>query len=189
MTPLWYPDRFDVEIVAHGLAARLFPGYGSPLPASSFLQAKIHDNPLLESALGLPRQPYYKTIYDKAGALLRSMVKNHPFVDGNKRLGMATTSIFMLMNHRVFWPPNEEMVRFALELAASEPDMSWREVARWIRKHTLTRDEAAEQIRTVIGLPLWLQTVNPDASGYRLFDWIAALDSTLDDLAAKESST
>jgi len=136
---LWYPDRFDVEIVAHGLAARLFPGYGSPLPASSFLRSRIHDNPLLESALGLPRQPYYKTIYDKAGALLRSMVKNHPFVDGNKRLGMTTTFIFMTVNRYVFVPSNDEMITFALRLAESEPDMPWQEVAKWVRRHTFFR--------------------------------------------------
>jgi death-on-curing protein len=135
----WYPDRFAVQIVAHGLAAGLFPDYGAPLPAFSFSQISTRENPLLESALALPRQPYYRTIYDKAGALLRSMVKNHPFIDGNKRLGMATTSIFMLMNGRVFWPRNDEMVRFALELAASEPDMSWQEVARWVRRNTLFR--------------------------------------------------
>ena len=182
MAPLWYPDRFDVEIVAHGLAARLFPGYGSPLPASSFLQIRIHDNPLLESALALPRQPYYRTIFDKAGALLRSMVKNHPFVDGNKRLGMATTSIFMLRNARVFWPPNDEMVRFALELAQSEPDMPWQEVSRWVRRHTLTREDVARQIQTAF------RAASIDQSADHIINWMAALQATVDEIGADLTS-
>ena len=46
------------------------------------------------------------------------------------------TFVFLLFNGYLFAPPAAEMVRFALELAASEPDMSWREVAAWIRRHT-----------------------------------------------------
>jgi death-on-curing protein len=133
---LWYPDRFDVEVIADRLAARLFPGY-EPLSAVSYFRSLSQENPLLESALALPRQPYYRTTIDKAGALLRSIVKNHPLVDGNKRLGTAVTFVFLLFNGYLFAPPTTEMVRFALELAASEPDMSWRDVAAWIRRHTV----------------------------------------------------
>ncbi len=68
------------------------------------------------------------------------MVKNHPFVDGNKRIGTAVTFIFLLFNGYLFAPPRDELVGFALELAASEPDMSWQEVARWVRRHSVRID-------------------------------------------------
>ena len=60
------------------------------------------------------------------------MVKNHPFVDGNKRLGLATTFVFLLLNHHVLLCSNEEMVAFALNLAGSDPAMRWEEVAAWV---------------------------------------------------------
>ena len=133
---LWYPDRFDVQVIADRLAARLFPGY-EPLSGVSYFHPLTQENPLLESALGLPKQPYYRTTIDKAGALLRSIIKNHPLIDGNKRLGTAVTFVFLLFNGYLFAPPPAEMVRFAVELAASEPDMDWRDVAAWIRRHTV----------------------------------------------------
>ena len=92
---------------------------------------------MLSSALGLVRQPYYRTIYDKAGALLRSIIKNHPYRDGNKRMGMTLTTVFLLMNGNFFLPTSEEMIEYALRIARSEPDMSWQEVAVWIRGRTL----------------------------------------------------
>ena len=162
---LWYPDRFAVDVIAHRLAIRIFPGYDK-VPAGSLYGAPLQDNPLLESALALPRQPYYRTAIDKAGALLRSLVKNHPFVDGNKRIGMATTFIFLAFNHYLFAPANEEMVRFALQLAASEPDMTWRQVAKWIRLYTFSRDRA--DVWTPGNLPAW--------------QWLGELDDTLREL-------
>ena len=152
---LWYPDRFAVDVIAHRLAIRIFPGYGD-VAAGSLYGAPVKDNPLLESALALPRQPYYRTATDKAGALLRSMIKNHPFVDGNKRIGMATTFIFLAFNGYVFAPTNEEMVRFALELAASGPDMTWRQVARWIRQHAVPLFRTAEWTAVDDGALRWL---------------------------------
>jgi death-on-curing protein len=143
-------DRDDVEFVAHKLAARLFTNYGDPLPAFQLFGGLREGGGLLESALGLPRQPYYRSIYDKAGAMLRSLIKNHPLVDGNKRVGMATTLVFLGFNRHLLIASNEEMVRFALEIAASEPDMPYQDVARWLRQRCVragTSSETARQIQ------------------------------------------
>ena len=96
MARLWYPTRQDVEEQAYALAAELFDEYDSSLPAFALFGGEREGGALLDSALALPRQTYgtrplYRTICDKAGALLRSLIKNHPLVDGNKRVGMATT--------------------------------------------------------------------------------------------------
>jgi death-on-curing protein len=53
------------------------------------------DNGLL-SALALPRQRYYRGLLRKAAALFRSLVKNHPFIDGNKRFALAALHTFLL---------------------------------------------------------------------------------------------
>ena len=59
---------------------------------------------------------------------------NHPFVDGNKRIGLATTFIFLCVNDYILVAENSDMVAFALNLAASEPPMSWEDVALWLRR-------------------------------------------------------
>ena len=142
MPRLWYPDREDIEELAYELAEEMFANYDSSLPAFALFGGERGGGALLDSALALPRQtfdsrPLYRTVYDKAGVLLRSLIKNHPRVDGNKRLAMATTALFLLMNGKLLLSSSDEMVRFALDVAKSEPDMDWRDAASWIRQNTI----------------------------------------------------
>ena len=142
MPRLWYPNREAVKRLAYELAAELFSDYDSALPAFALFGGEHGGGALLDSALALPRQtfggrPLYPRIPHKAGVLLRSLIKNHPLVDGNKRMAMATTAVFLLMNGHILLPSSEEMVRFALEVAQSEPDMDWRDVATWVRQNTI----------------------------------------------------
>lgn len=149
MSRLWYPERRDIEELAYRLAAELFEEYDSSLPAFALYGGERAGGALLDSPLALPRQtfrgrPLYRTVYDKAAVLLRSVIKNHPLVDGNKRLRVATTSLFLLMNGYLLLASSEEMVDYALEVAKSEPDIDWRDIARWIRSHTISiRDPKA----------------------------------------------
>jgi len=115
MSRLYYLDRGSVIDLWTALvsdnAARI------PVPADLV----IRDEALLESALALSRQPYYPTTIDKAAVLMRSLVKNHPFVDGNKRMGFVTSLVFLWFNGYVFAASNDEVVEFVLRLAASDP--------------------------------------------------------------------
>ena len=57
----------------------------------------------LESAIAQPRMTFggddlYPTLIEKSGALCFSLVQNHPFVDGNKRLGHAAMEVFLILN-------------------------------------------------------------------------------------------
>jgi len=52
----------------------------------------------LESAVFRPQTGYYSDLSEEAAALLESLVNNHPFVDGNKRVGFAAAHTFLLMN-------------------------------------------------------------------------------------------
>jgi len=63
----------------------------------------LRDGGALESALAQPRagfggQDLYPTLADKAAALGFSLINNHPFVDGNKRIGHAAMETFLLLN-------------------------------------------------------------------------------------------
>lgn len=58
----------------------------------------LRDAGALESALHRPQTGYYDTLVHEAAALLESLVQNHPFVDGNKRVAFAVTDVFLRIN-------------------------------------------------------------------------------------------
>jgi len=58
----------------------------------------VRDVGLLESALYRPRSGYYNDVAEMATALFESLLMNHPFVDGNKRLAFFATDVFLRLN-------------------------------------------------------------------------------------------
>ena len=95
-----------------------YPDYPDPMPAFQYLGG-AHGKGLLESALAQSRQTFagrylYRTIFDKAAALFRSMIKNHPFVDGNKRMALTTLAVFLTLNQYIFCAPRDEAVERSL---------------------------------------------------------------------------
>jgi death on curing protein len=58
----------------------------------------IRDVGALESALHRPQTGYYATVIHQAAALLESLVQNHPFMDGNKRVAFAVADVFLRIN-------------------------------------------------------------------------------------------
>jgi death on curing protein len=58
----------------------------------------LRDQGALEAAVFRPRTGYYNGISEEAAALLESLVNNHAFLDGNKRLGFAAMHTFLLVN-------------------------------------------------------------------------------------------
>ena len=57
--------------------------------------AGVRDVGALESALHRPQTGYYQTLIHEAAALTESLVQNHPFVDGNKRVAFAVVDVFL----------------------------------------------------------------------------------------------
>lgn len=60
--------------------------------------AGLRDRGLLESALYRPQTGYYKDLTEMAAALFESLISNHAFVDGNKRIAFFTCDIFLRLN-------------------------------------------------------------------------------------------
>jgi len=58
----------------------------------------LRDAGLLESALYRPRTGYYPDLATMAAALFESLIMNHPFVDGNKRVAFFATDVFLRLN-------------------------------------------------------------------------------------------
>ena len=58
----------------------------------------VRDLGLLESALYRPRTGYYRDLAEIATALFESLLMNHPFIDGNKRVAFFATDVFLRLN-------------------------------------------------------------------------------------------
>ena len=101
--------------------------------------AGIRDIELLKSALGMPSATYggqflHTDIYEMAAAYLFHLVKNHPFVDGNKRVGAVTALIFLYLNGFDFDAPENDLAEMVLAVARGDIDKA--DVAVFIRRHT-----------------------------------------------------
>ena len=58
----------------------------------------VRDKGLLESALYRPQSGYYEDLVEMAAAMFESLINNHPFIDGNKRVAFFSTDIFLRLN-------------------------------------------------------------------------------------------
>lgn len=99
----------------------------------------IRDIGLVESAVGRPQatcdgNDLYEKIFDKAAALLQSLLKNHPFVDGNKRTALSSAAIFLKQNGYHMINSHEEEVEFAVSV--DNQHLALEQIADWLRKHT-----------------------------------------------------
>lgn len=98
----------------------------------------VRDEGLLDSALQLPFQTFddqalYPSIQQKAARLCSSLVNNHPFVDGNKRIGIHTMLVFLAVNGVELFYTQEELISLGLSLA--EGKLTCDDVLRWITTH------------------------------------------------------
>lgn len=94
----------------------------------------VRDMGLLESALMRPQTGHYKSLSLEAAALLQSLTQNHAFVDGNKRVAFATTSIFLRMNgYRLKVDPDNGESFIIDRVIKSKAEID--EIAEWLEKH------------------------------------------------------
>ncbi len=98
----------------------------------------LRDQGSLESAVAQPQMTFageelYRTLAEKASALAFALVMNHPFVDGNKRVGHAALEVFLLLNGYELAAEIDEQERLILNLAAGR--VKREELTQWIASH------------------------------------------------------
>lgn len=96
----------------------------------------IRDNSLLNSALARPQQRLaYKpdsTLFELAAAYSYGIARNHPFIDGNKRIALAVGAVFLELNGFTLDAPEPEAVIMFEQLAAG--NLTETELADWFEK-------------------------------------------------------
>jgi death on curing protein len=94
----------------------------------------LRDQGVLESAVFRPQTGYYNNLAEEAAALLESLVNNHAFLDGNKRVGFAAMHIFLLMNGFDLDVTSEEAAEFML-LTLADGKFRFPLLRDWIGMH------------------------------------------------------
>lgn len=98
------------------------------------------DRGRLESAITSMRQEVfgqelYAGIFEKAGALTRGIIGDHPFVDGNKRTGMMSALIFLNLNgYDTSKLKDKDLEDFAVRVATDKLDVP--DITAWLEKNT-----------------------------------------------------
>ena len=93
----------------------------------------IRDRGLLESALFRPQTGYYAHLEEMAAAMFESLLTNHAFVDGNKRIAFFATDIFLRLNGWKLHVTADEGEGFIVGMLEKN-DCSFDKILPWIRK-------------------------------------------------------
>ena len=116
----------DQVLALHGALVREFGG-----------ATELRDRGALESAVARPAMTFggedlYVDLAAKAAALMHSLVLNHPFVDGNKRIGVAAAEFFLEYNGHGIQATDEELEAITMSLA--EGGLEVEALGIWIRQ-------------------------------------------------------
>jgi len=126
MAVYFIPD--DLVLVIH---ADLLQRYGG--------RAGLRDRGLLESALAQPRVTVggrfaHKTLFEKAAAYGFHLCKNHPFVDGNKRVAFVLMDMFLEKNGWEIVTDEEEAYSMMMALASGR--LAKAQLTSWLKEHS-----------------------------------------------------
>ena len=123
--PLWIEER-DVLAIHGQLLALHGGGQG------------LRDRALLQSALARPRQHYADAgsagVIEMAALYTAGIVRNHPFVDGNKRTGFVVGILFLELNGFAFTASEEDATQAVMSLAAGVLDET--DYATWLKANS-----------------------------------------------------
>ena len=100
----------------------------------------IRDEGLLDSAINTPFQTFdgvelYPSLLGKAARLCFELVKNHPFVDGNKRIGAHAMLVFLSINSVELEYSDNDLIDLILSVASSESND--KHILQWLQQHII----------------------------------------------------
>jgi death-on-curing protein len=106
----------------------------------------VRDMNLLESAASRPFQTFdgqdlYPSVFDKTAAIIESIIKNHPFTDGNKRTGFLAAFALLRKNNIKLTASENEAYEFVIDIASSQ--ISFDEIVNWLQQNS----QQAEQLK------------------------------------------
>jgi death-on-curing protein len=100
--------------------------------------AGVRDLGALESALHRPQTGYYESIIHEAAALFESLVQNHPFIDGNKRVAFAVMDVFLRINGYLLVADDDSIHEFMMNLF-EQRSFDMEHIVPWLQKILISR--------------------------------------------------
>lgn len=102
----------------------------------------VRDLGLVKSAIARPRAGFgdfeaYPDLFDKAAIIIHSLLKNHPFIDGNKRTAIASCALFLKRNGYKINMTKREGLEFTLNI--ENDSLNEKAIAVWIKKHSVKK--------------------------------------------------
>ena len=102
----------------------------------------IRDKKALESAISRPfmtfdQQDLYPSPIEKAAALLESVISNHPFIDGNKRIGYVLMRYFLMENNLDVKATQTEKYEFVIRIAQGQ--LSFEQIHKWLSERVIKK--------------------------------------------------
>ena len=102
----------------------------------------IRDKKALESAISRPfmtfdQQDLYPSPIEKAAALLESVISNHPFIDGNKRIGYVLMRYFLMENNLDVKATQTEKYEFVIRIAQGQ--LSFEQIHTWLSERVIKK--------------------------------------------------
>ncbi|MEW6739105.1 MAG: type II toxin-antitoxin system death-on-curing family toxin [Nitrospirota bacterium] len=99
----------------------------------------VRDLGLLQAAVSRPKATFggkdlYLDIFHKAASLMESLIKNHPFIDGNKRTAITSVGIFLQRNGWLLETSQKELERFVISVAAG--NASFDDIVKWFKQYS-----------------------------------------------------
>lgn len=100
----------------------------------------VRDLGLLQSATARPQAVFdgkdlYPDLFTKTAALSESLINNHPFLDGNKRTGIASAGLFLRINGVDLTASNKLLLQFTLNIAKSLHNVD--SITEWLRENSV----------------------------------------------------
>jgi len=98
----------------------------------------IRDVGLLQSAVSRPMATFggeelYPDIFQKAAAFMESLVKNHPFIDGNKRTAISSAGLFLRINGYNLETSQKELEDFTINMATGKASLE--DAVKWFKRY------------------------------------------------------
>ncbi|HEV2108705.1 MAG TPA: type II toxin-antitoxin system death-on-curing family toxin [Thermomicrobiales bacterium] len=99
----------------------------------------VRDISLIEAALARPGAGFggydlFPDLFQKIASIVDALIQHHPFVDGNKRTGIAVGGLLLVKNGRRLTATNQELEDFAVSIAVEHPEVT--DIAVWFKEHS-----------------------------------------------------
>ena len=107
----------------------------------------VRDLGALESAVFRPQTGYYDDPIAEAAALLESLIQNHPFLDGNKRVAVAAADVHLRLHRYELGGDSIEHPRFLIGLM-EEGAVDWKSLDQWLRANIEQTHRIGRELRT-----------------------------------------